>query len=113
MMKDYSYFVPGTALNTLYASDVNLSSKEFMLEIWLDDATAPWRRMFTLRECLACVELVSNGSTFRVRCHFNRRDIGEGIYCKQGSGITVIKEDGVLIGLFTPFLQMTPSNIQH
>ncbi|GCE18987.1 hypothetical protein [Dictyobacter kobayashii] len=113
MMKDYSYFVPGTTLNTLYASDMNLSSKEFTLEIWLEDSTSPWRRMFTLRECLANIELLPNGSTFRIHCHFNRRDIGNGTYCKQGTGMNVLKEEGVLINLFTPFLQVSPSNIRH
>ncbi|GHO86689.1 hypothetical protein [Dictyobacter formicarum] len=112
-MKDSSYFVPGTALNTLYANDMNLSSKEFMLEIWLDDPTTPWRRMFTLRECLANIEMLANGSTFRICCHFNLRDIGDGIYCKQGTGMTVIKEEGVLTNLFTPSLQMSPSKIRH
>lgn len=112
-MNDFSYFVSGTTLNTLYASDVNLASKEFLLEIWLDDATSPWRRMFTLRECLANVETLSNGCSFRIYCHFNRREIGTGVYCKQGNGMTVLKEEGVLVGLFTPFLQTSSSTIRH
>lgn len=112
-MDDYSYIVTSSALNTLYASDVHLSSKEFVLEIWVDDASTPWRRMFTLRECLANIEQLAMGSTFRINCHFNRRRIGNGIYCKQRTGITVIDEEGVLSGLFTSFLQVSPPNIRH
>jgi hypothetical protein len=112
-MDDYSYIVTSSALNTLYASDIQLSSKEFMLEIWVDDASTPWRRMFTLRECLANVEQLAMGSTFRISCHFNRHHIGNGIYCKQSNGMTVINEEGVLVGLFTSLLQVSPPNIRH
>ncbi len=112
-MDDYSYIVTSSALNTLYGSDMHLSSKEFSLEIWIDDASVPWRRMFTLRECLANIEQLTMGSTFRISCHFNRRCIGDGVYCKQGADMVVIKEDGVLIGLFTSFLQVSPPNIRH
>jgi hypothetical protein len=112
-MDDYSYIVTSSALNTLYASDVHLSSKEFMLEIWVDDASTPWRRMFTLRECLANIEQLSLGSTFRISCHFNRRRIGNGTYRKQSTGMTVVDEEGVLIGLFTSLLQVSPPNIRH
>jgi hypothetical protein len=112
-MDDYSYIVTSSALNTLYANDMQLSSKEFTLEIWIDDASVPWRRMFTLRECLANIEQLPTGSTFRISCHFNRRSIGDGAYCKQGTGMVVINEEGVLIGLFTSLLQVSPPNIRH
>ncbi|GCF07248.1 hypothetical protein [Dictyobacter arantiisoli] len=110
-MNDHSYFVPVTALTSLHTSSVDQPSKEFLLEIWLDDTLSPWRRMLTLHECLASVEQLVSGTTFQIRCHFNRREIGCGQYRKQSSGIVVDTEEGVLMGLFTPLLRVSSTNI--